>query len=66
MLEGDIKMAVFHSFVSFKELIREFKQRRRRRLGKRFFELVFLLQSSRLAGCIQPAKLRQNFLKLNM
>ena len=36
---------------------REFKKRRRRRLGKRRLknELVFLLQISRMAGCIQTA-----------
>ena len=44
-----------------KILIREFKQRRR--LGKRRLknELIFILQIS----CIQPALLRQNYLKLN-
>ena len=36
--------------------IRELKQRRRRRLGKRRLkiELPFLLKISRMAGCIQP------------
>ena len=36
---------------------REFKQRRRRRLGKRRLknELVFLLKISRMAVCIQTA-----------
>ena len=38
-------------------VIRELKQRRRRRLGKRRLktELEFLLQISRMAGCIQSA-----------
>ena len=37
--------------------IRELKQRRRRRLGKHRLknEFIFLLQISRMAGCIQSA-----------
>ena len=39
------------------KVIRELKQRRRRRLGKRRLktELAFLFQISRMAGCIQAA-----------
>ena len=40
-----------------KTVSKDLKQRRRRRLGKRRLknELVFLLQISRMAECIQPA-----------
>ena len=68
ILEKDIHMYQLDIRLKCTLVSREFKHRRRRRLGKRRLktELAFLLQISRMAGCIQPALLRQNYLKLNM